>query len=140
MRLVRYGEAGKEKPGILDGNGRHPRSVRGDRRHRRRGAQRPTAWRSCVVLNVDSLPKVPGSPRIGAPVATPSKLIAIGLNYSDHAKEVEPCRFRAEPIVFMKATTSICGPNDAVILPQAARRRATGKSSSRSSSAARRRT
>jgi ureidoglycolate lyase len=72
-------------------------------------------------LKVDSLPKVSGNPRLGPPLATPSKLIAIGLNYSDHAKEANQA-LPSEPIIFMKATSAICGPNDAVILPKGSKK------------------
>jgi ureidoglycolate lyase len=116
MRLVRYGEAGKEKPGILDGNGaiRDLSSVVTDIDGAALTAEGLAKVRAA---NVDSLPKVPGAPRLGAPVANPSKLVAIGLNYSDHAKESN-MPIPAEPIVFMKATTSICGANDNVLLPR----------------------
>ncbi len=116
MRLVRYGEAGKEKPGILDGNGaiRDLSSVVTDIDGAALTAEGLAKVRAA---NVDSLPKVPGAPRLGAPVANPSKLVAIGLNYSDHAKESN-MPIPGEPIVFMKATTSICGANDNVLLPR----------------------
>ena len=120
MRLVRYGEAGKEKPGILDDNGaiRDLSGVIADIDGPALSAEGLAKLRA---TNVDSLPKVPSSPRIGAPVATPSKLIAIGLNYSDHAKESN-MPIPSEPIVFMKATTSICGPNDTVMLPRGSKK------------------
>ena len=120
MRLVRYGEAGKEKPGILDGNGAI-RDLSGVIADIDGAALSAEGLAKLRATNVDSLPKVPGSPRIGAPVATPSKLIAIGLNYSDHAKESN-MPIPSEPIVFMKATTSICGPNDTVMLPRGSKK------------------
>ena len=120
MRLVRYGDAGKEKPGVLDGNGaiRDLSSIVADIDG---AALTPEGQAKLRAANVDSLPKVPGAPRLGAPVANPSKLVAIGLNYSDHAKESN-MPIPGEPIVFMKATTSICGPNDTVLLPRGSKK------------------
>ena len=115
MRYVRYGEFGAEKPGVLDSAGRI-RSLE--------GVVEDLAGE--VIANLpkvdpESLPLVEGSPRLGAPVGQVGKLIGIGLNYSDHAAEAgmpEP----SEPIVFMKATSAICGPNDTVMLPRGAQK------------------
>jgi len=120
MRLVRYGEAGKERPGILDGNGAI-RDLSGVVADIDGTALSPEGLARLRTVSVDSLPKVPGSPRLGSPVANPSKLIAIGLNYSDHAKESN-MPIPGEPIVFMKATSSICGPNDTVWLPRGSKK------------------
>ena len=120
MRLVRYGDLGKEKPGIVDAQGgiRDLSGVVGDIDG---SALSPEGQAKLRGVNVDSLPKVPGNPRLGSPVALPSKLVAIGLNYSDHAKEAG-MPIPAEPIIFMKATTSINGPNDAVVLPKGSKK------------------
>src|SRR5215813_8212613 len=120
MRLVRYGEAGKEKPGILDSNGaiRDLSGVVADIDGAALSAEGLAKIRG---VNMESLPKVAGSPRLGAPVANASKLIAIGLNYSDHAKESN-MPIPGEPIVFMKATTAICGPSDTVMLPRGSKK------------------
>jgi 2-keto-4-pentenoate hydratase/2-oxohepta-3-ene-1,7-dioic acid hydratase in catechol pathway len=120
MRLVRYGDAGKEKPGILDAQGAI-RDLSGVVNDIDGNALSPDRLNKLRGLNVDSLPKVPGSPRLGSPVAMPSKLVAIGLNYSDHAKEAGQA-IPSEPIIFMKATTSIVGPNDPVILPKGSKK------------------
>ena len=120
MRLVRYGDAGKEKPGILDAQGAI-RDLSGVVNDIDGNALSPDSLNKLRGLNVDSLPKVPGSPRLGSPVAMPSKLVAIGLNYSDHAKEAGQA-IPSEPIIFMKATTSIVGPNDPVILPKGSKK------------------
>jgi 2-keto-4-pentenoate hydratase/2-oxohepta-3-ene-1,7-dioic acid hydratase in catechol pathway len=116
MKLVRYGDAGKEKPGIVDAQGaiRDLSGVVGDIDV---SALSPEGQAKLRGVKVDSLPKVPGSPRLGSPVAMPSKLVAIGLNYSDHAKEAG-LPIPPEPIVFMKATTCISGPHDDVIQPR----------------------
>jgi 2-keto-4-pentenoate hydratase/2-oxohepta-3-ene-1,7-dioic acid hydratase in catechol pathway len=120
MRLVRYGDAGKEKPGILDAQGAI-RDLSGVVADIDGSALAPDSIAKLRGLNVDSLPKVSGSPRLGSPVANPSKLVAIGLNYSDHAKEANQA-IPSEPIIFMKATSAICGPNDAVILPKGSKK------------------
>jgi 2-keto-4-pentenoate hydratase/2-oxohepta-3-ene-1,7-dioic acid hydratase in catechol pathway len=116
MRLVRYGDIGKEKPGILDAQGAI-RDLSGVVSDIDGDALSPDSLNKLRGLNVDSLPKVPGKPRLGSPVAMPSKLVAIGLNYSDHAKEANQA-IPSEPIIFMKATSSIVGPNDSVVLPK----------------------
>ena len=120
MRLVRYGDAGKEKPGILDAQGAI-RDLSGVVSDIDGNALSPDSLNKLRGLNLDSLPKVPGSPRLGSPVAMPSKLVAIGLNYSDHAKEANQA-IPSEPIIFMKATSSIVGPNDPVILPKGSKK------------------
>ncbi|MDP5347663.1 MAG: fumarylacetoacetate hydrolase family protein [Paracoccaceae bacterium] len=111
MRFVRYGEMGAEKPGVLDSAGRI-RDLSG---------VIPDLAGAVLAdlphVDPESLPLVPGNPRLGAPVGQVGKFIGIGLNYADHAAEagMEP---PAMPIVFMKATSSICGPNDPVYLPR----------------------
>ncbi len=120
MRLVRYGEAGKEKPGILDAQGAI-RDLSGVVADIDGSALAPEGLAKLRGLKVDGLPKVSGSPRLGSPVAMPSKLVAIGLNYSDHAKEANQA-IPSEPIIFMKATSAICGANDAVILPKGSKK------------------
>lgn len=113
MHYVRYGEPGAEKPGMLDDQGRI-RDLSGvipDLAGDVLGA--------LPKIDPDSLPLVAGNPRLGPPVGQVGKFIGIGLNYADHAAEagMEP---PAMPIVFMKATSSICGPNDPVYLPRGA--------------------
>ena len=120
MRLVRYGDAGKEKPGVLDAQS-VIRDLSGVITDIDGSALAPDGLAKLRGLNVDSLPKVSGNPRLGSPVAMPSKLVAIGLNYSDHAKEANQA-IPSEPIIFMKATSSICGPNDAVNLPKGSKK------------------
>ena len=120
MRLVRYGDPGKEKPGILDAQGAI-RDLSGVVADIDGSALAPDSLAKLRGLYVESLPKGSGSPRLGSPVAMPSKLVAIGLNYSDHAKEANQA-IPSEPIIFMKATSSISGPNDAVILPKGSKK------------------
>ncbi|MER1967537.1 fumarylacetoacetate hydrolase family protein [Castellaniella sp. GW247-6E4] len=116
MKLVRYGEAGQEKPGILDAQdgirdlSAHLADWAGE-------AFSPASLAKVRQLDVQSLPLVAGTPRLGAPVGGAPKFVAIGLNYADHAKE-SGMQIPGEPIVFLKATSSLCGAYDAVEKPR----------------------
>ena len=116
MRLVRYGAVGHEKPGMLDRSGRlrdlsaHVKDITGE-------TLSPAGLDKLKGIDPSSLPLVEGSPRLGSPVTGMSKFVAIGLNYADHAAE-SGMPIPAEPIVFMKANTSLCGPNDNVEKPR----------------------
>jgi ureidoglycolate lyase len=120
MKLVRYGEAGKEKPGILDAQGAI-RDLSGVVKDIDAAAVSTEGLAKLRGVNVDSLPKVGGNPRLGAPIANVPKLICIGLNYADHAKESN-LPIPAEPVVFMKAISAITGPNDDVRLPKGSKK------------------
>jgi 2-keto-4-pentenoate hydratase/2-oxohepta-3-ene-1,7-dioic acid hydratase in catechol pathway len=116
MKLVRFGPAGKEKPGVIDADGRlHDLS----RKVRDIGADTlaPAKLKELAKLDPKKLPLVKGRPRLGACVAPPSKFIAIGLNYSDHAKE-SGNPIPEYPVVFFKSQTCIVGPNDNVMIPK----------------------
>ncbi len=116
MKLVRYGNPGREKPGLIDADGRlrDLGSVVPDIGPAQLGA---ATLAKLAKLKVDKLPLVRGNPRIGCPVSQVGKMVAIGLNYSDHAAEAGMAAPK-EPIVFLKATTCIQGPNDPVMLPK----------------------
>jgi 2,4-diketo-3-deoxy-L-fuconate hydrolase len=116
MKLVRYGNPGKEKPGLIDSEGklRDLSAVVPDLGPGQLGA---TVMNKLRKLKADKLPLVRGKPRFGCPVAGVGKFIAIGLNFADHAAEAG-APIPAEPIVFMKATSCIQGPDDAVMLPK----------------------
>jgi 2,4-diketo-3-deoxy-L-fuconate hydrolase len=116
VKLVRFGDAGQEKPGVLDASGAI-RDLSGVIRDIDGSTLSDASIAKLRALNVESLPKVSGSPRFGAPVANIGKFIAIGLNYSDHAKESN-MPIPKEPVVFTKATSCIAGPNDTVVLPR----------------------
>ena len=116
MKLLRYGPAGQEKPGLLDRDGRI-RDLSGAVRDIAGEALAPTALDRLRRLDPASLPLVSGSPRLGPCVGSVSKIVAIGLNYRLHAQEAGAA-IPSEPIFFMKATSSICGPNDDVIIPR----------------------
>jgi len=116
MKLCRYGKAGYEKPGLVDADGRirdlskviegiGPNEIS------------PRGLKMLTRVKPESLPVVSGSPRLGVPYVGIGKFVAIGLNYSDHAKEAG-LPIPSEPIVFMKATTCISGPNDDVVQPK----------------------
>ena len=116
MKLLRFGDAGAEKPGALDAHGilRDLSSVVPDIA----GAALLTESLDRLrQLDLSSLPEVSGSPRIGACVGSVGKFLCIGLNYSDHAAE-SGMAVPTEPILFMKATSAIIGPNDAVMIPR----------------------
>jgi 2-keto-4-pentenoate hydratase/2-oxohepta-3-ene-1,7-dioic acid hydratase in catechol pathway len=117
MKLVRFGPPGREKPGIVDNDG-HIRNlskivpdITGD-------TISPAGLAKIRKAKIEKLPRVSGKPRLGPPVGGTRHFIAIGLNYSDHAAEVG-MPIPKEPIIFSKAPSSICGPNDNIIVPKA---------------------
>jgi 2-keto-4-pentenoate hydratase/2-oxohepta-3-ene-1,7-dioic acid hydratase in catechol pathway len=120
MKLLRYGPRGQEKPGLLDRQGKI-RDLSGVVADLTPDVLAPASLDRLRKLNPDSLPAVPGTPRLGACVANPPKLVCVGLNYRDHAKETNS-PIPTEPILFMKATSSINGPNDDVMLPKGAQK------------------
>jgi 2,4-didehydro-3-deoxy-L-rhamnonate hydrolase len=116
MKLVRYGEKGAEKPGLIDKSGQlrdlsaHIKDLNGE-------TYSPASLKKLAALDPASLPAVSGKPRLGAPVTGISKFVAIGLNYVDHAKETGS-PIPSEPIFFIKANTSLSGPSDPVEKPR----------------------
>ncbi len=116
MKLVRYGAAGAERPGLLDATGRlrdlsgHLSDISGE-------ALMPAALDRIRLLDPLSLPLVAGSPRLGPCVSRSGKFVCIGLNYTDHAAEANMA-VPPEPIVFMKATSAINGANDDIEMPR----------------------
>ncbi|MDO8772389.1 MAG: fumarylacetoacetate hydrolase family protein [Burkholderiaceae bacterium] len=116
MKLVRYGQPGKEKPGLIDAEGKL-RDLSAVIKDVTPEQLSDAALAKIRKLNTDKLPLVKGKPRLGCPVTGVGKFIAIGLNYADHAAESN-LPIPKEPIVFMKATTCIQGPNDPVMLPK----------------------
>jgi len=116
MKLLRYGPRGQEKPGILDRDGRirdlsaHVRDIAGE-------VLLPDGLARIAALDPETLPRVSGEPRLGACVGGTGKFICIGLNFSDHAAETGMA-VPPEPIIFMKATSAISGPNDPIEIPR----------------------
>ncbi len=115
MKLLRYGPKGKEKPGILDKDGKI-RSLHKVIADLDGAAITSAGLAKLKKLDLAKLPLVKGKPRIGACVANPQKFIAIGLNYSDHAAE-SGMTVPPEPIVFTKQVSCVCGPNDTITIP-----------------------
>ena len=116
MKLVRYGNLGKEKPGLIDTDGKL-RDLSAHVKDIGPAQLGDAALAKLRKLKPDKLPLVNGTPRIGSPVFGTPKFIAIGLNYADHAAEAG-LPIPKEPIIFMKATSCIQGPNDDVMLPK----------------------
>jgi 2-keto-4-pentenoate hydratase/2-oxohepta-3-ene-1,7-dioic acid hydratase in catechol pathway len=116
MKLVRYGKAGKEKPGLLDGGGKL-RDLSGVIDDVDARALHPAALKRLSKLKPDSLPAVRGAPRIGPCVAGVGNFIAVGLNYADHAAETGAAAPK-EPVLFNKAPSCIVGPNDDIVVPR----------------------
>jgi 2,4-diketo-3-deoxy-L-fuconate hydrolase len=116
MKLLRYGSAGQEKPGLLDRDGKirdlsdMVRDIDGE-------ALSPASLDRLRRVDPTSLPLVPGTPRLGPCVGRVPKLVAIGLNYRAHAAEAGAA-IPSEPIFFLKAISCICGPDDDVIIPK----------------------
>jgi 2,4-diketo-3-deoxy-L-fuconate hydrolase len=119
MRLIRFGPAGRERPGVLlendtrldaagFGSDWNEGFLGGD------GLTRLAAW---VRKNRASAPRVSSEERLGPPIARPSKIVCIGLNYADHARETG-AKIPEEPVIFFKATTALCGPDDDLVLPR----------------------
>lgn len=115
MKLVRCGAPGKELPGLIDAEGRI-RDLSGVLPDIDGAALAPASLARLRGLDPQSLPVVPAGTRLGAPLTGIGKIVCIGLNYADHAREAS-LPIPLEPIVFMKAQTAICGPNDAIVLP-----------------------
>jgi len=116
MKLCRYGKNGFERPGIIDAEGRL-RDLSKIVEQIGVNELSPRGLKNLARIKPESLPVVNGAPRMGVPYVGIGKFVAIGLNYSDHAKEAN-LPIPSEPVVFMKATTCIGGPNDDVIQPK----------------------
>ena len=119
MKLIRFGQPGAEKQGIINKEGQRI-DVSGfgedfdEAFFENKGTERLAAWLS---KNTGKCPKVPETERWGAPIGRPSKMVCVGLNYAQHAKE-SGMDLPKEPVLFFKSTTALCGPNDEVIIPR----------------------
>ena len=114
MKLLRYGPRGAEKPGLLDGGGRirDLSGIIGDL-----AGEVLTDLGRIAALDPETLPLVEGNPRLGPCVGGTGKFMCIGLNYADHAAE-SGLKVPAEPVLFLKANSAICGPDDPIIIPR----------------------
>jgi 2-keto-4-pentenoate hydratase/2-oxohepta-3-ene-1,7-dioic acid hydratase in catechol pathway len=116
VKLLRYGPPGQERPAALDASGR-VRDLSGVIPDLAGDTLLPESLDRLRALGLDDLPLVEGSPRIGACVGRVGKFVCVGLNYSDHAAE-SGMAVPTEPVLFMKATSALCGPNDDVVVPR----------------------
>jgi len=120
MKLVRYGPKGREKPGILDPDGRI-RDLSKKIADIGPETLAPAAMKALARLDPKRLPLVQGNPRLGPPVARVGKIVAVGINYAAHGAETR-IDVPREPILFTKAVTALSGPNDPVILPKGSKK------------------
>jgi 2-keto-4-pentenoate hydratase/2-oxohepta-3-ene-1,7-dioic acid hydratase in catechol pathway len=120
MKLVRFGKAGEERPGLIDRDGKI-RDLSGAVDDIAGKALAPESLARIRAVDPASLPLVSGTPRIGPCVGRVGKFVAIGLNYLDHAAESN-MPVPKEPVLFMKATSCICGPNDDIVVPRGAQK------------------
>ena len=116
MKLLRYGPPGREKPGLLDGDG-SVRDLSGSVGDLSGDVLSPAGLARLAALAPDSLPKVSGEHRLGPPVAGIRNFVCIGLNYADHAAETG-ANVPTEPIVFLKSLSALCGPTDDIVIPR----------------------
>ena len=116
MKLVRFGNSGKEKPGMVDSDG-NIRDLSGHITDINGASLSKKSLTALATIDPESLPLVEKTVRIGACVADIGKFMCIGLNYSDHAAETG-ADIPEHPILFMKATSAVVGPNDTVMLPR----------------------
>jgi 2-keto-4-pentenoate hydratase/2-oxohepta-3-ene-1,7-dioic acid hydratase in catechol pathway len=120
MRLVRFGTKGLEQPGIIDASGQL-RSLAGVSEDLGGDVLSPPGIAQIRMMTTDSLPPVDGNPRLGPPIAGIGKIIGVGLNYRDHAEECS-LPLPSEPTLFLKATSSLAGPRDPLLMPRGAHR------------------
>jgi 2-keto-4-pentenoate hydratase/2-oxohepta-3-ene-1,7-dioic acid hydratase in catechol pathway len=120
MKLLRYGDVGAERPGLLDADG-HIRDLSGVVADIDAAAVSPEGLAKLAALDVASLPVVEGAPRFGGCVARPLNFVCIGLNYADHAAESN-LPIPKEPIMFLKSVGAYCGPNDDVKIPRGSKK------------------
>jgi 2,4-diketo-3-deoxy-L-fuconate hydrolase len=116
MKLIRYGEPGQEKTGMIIDNKRYDTSAFGED-YNEAFFESDGLARLSVFLENNGRTEVDESTRLGCPLGRPSKIVCIGLNYADHAKETNATP-PSEPVIFMKSTTAIVGPDDDIIIPK----------------------
>ena len=120
MKLIRFGDAGRERPGVLlDGRRVDVMAFGADYDEAFFAGDGLAALRAWLAIHGDSAPSVPDDVRLGPPIRRPSKIVCIGVNFRDHAAE-SGAEIPREPVIFFKATTSLAGPNDAVVIPRGA--------------------
>ena len=119
MKLIRFGPPGAEKPGLLlaDGTRVDAAALGQDWNEAFLGSDGPDRLAAWAGKNAATAPRVGEDARLGPPIVRPSKIVCIGLNYADHARETK-AKVPPEPIIFFKATTALCGPDDDLVLPR----------------------
>lgn len=118
MKLIRYGEPSREKIGVqIEGKNYYVSAFGGDFNEQFFEENGLSRLAEFIKANEQNLVEIPEGTRLGSPIARPSKIVCIGLNYRDHAEETK-AKIPAEPIIFMKSTTSMVGPNDAIVIPR----------------------
>jgi len=118
MKLIRFGEAGAEKPGLhINGKNYDVSLLVADYNEAFFSGGGIQKLENDLKVQGQPLREIPAGSRLGSPVARPSKIICIGLNYADHARETN-APMPSEPVIFMKSTTSLCGPNDDIMIPR----------------------
>jgi 2,4-diketo-3-deoxy-L-fuconate hydrolase len=119
MKLIRFGQQGAEKPGLLleDGTRVDASAFGGDWDEGFLGGDGLARLATWARDHAAKSPRVPAAERLGPPIARPSKIVCIGLNYADHARETG-AKVPEQPIIFFKATTALCGPDDDLVLPR----------------------
>ncbi len=118
MKLVRYGEAGAEKPGLIDGSGAL-RDLSGEIDDITPDVLAPAALDRLRTLDAAALPEVGGDPRLGPPVGGIGKIVCVGQNYVDHVQEMG-YDMPDQPVIFIKANSALCGPTDPIVKPRTA--------------------
>jgi len=117
MKLIRFGEAGKEKTGVIINDKRYDTSAFGEDYNEQFFETDGLNRLSAFLKDNNNLPQINDDVRLGSPIGRPSKIVCIGLNYVDHAKETNATP-PPEPVIFMKSTTAIVGPNDNIMIPK----------------------
>ncbi len=117
MKLIRFGEAGKEKTGIIINDKRYDTSAFGEDYNEQFFGNDGLKRLADFVSSNNDLPEIKDEVRLGSPVGRPSKIVCIGLNYVDHARETNATP-PPEPVIFLKSTTAIVGPNDDIMIPK----------------------
>jgi 2,4-didehydro-3-deoxy-L-rhamnonate hydrolase len=118
MKLIRFGQLGKEKPGVVINELMYDMSsLSEDYNENFFGSGGLKKLEALLKKGTESLPKIPNGSRLGSPIARPSKIVCIGLNYADHARETN-ATIPLEPVIFLKATSSLCGPYDDIVIPK----------------------
>ena len=116
MKLIRWGAKGAEKPGLVDNSGKL-RDLSGQIGDLTPDCLSPEGLRRLAAIEAVALPKVPDGARLGVPFTGISKIVCVGLNYADHAAETG-AKIPKEPILFIKAVSSLNGPNDDIVIPR----------------------